>query len=61
MTEHEPRNAELRINEKDRAAIKAARDEHFDGATPMGLVARIACERMVSDSESDSNGGGVHL
>lgn len=60
MSDHEPRNAELRINERDRAAIKAARDEQFDGATPMGLVCRIACERMVADSEADSNGG-IHL
>lgn len=54
--EHEPREAELRINESDREAIKSARNEHFDAATPMGLVARIACNRLV---ESDS--GSVKL
>jgi hypothetical protein len=57
--EHERREAELRINEKDREAIKKARDKRFDAATPMGLVARIACERMVDDTAGDS--GGVRL
>lgn len=56
--EHEPRNSELRINEQDREAIKAARDEHFDASTAMGLVCRIACEQMV---ETEETSGGIHL
>lgn len=58
MSEHEPRNSELRINEQDREAIKAARDEHFDASTSMGLVCRIACEQMVADTDDS---GGIHL
>jgi len=58
MSEHEPRNSELRINEADREAIKAARDEHFDASTSMGLVCRIACEQMV---ETEETSGGIHL
>jgi len=56
MSEHEPREAELRINEQDREAIKAARNEHFDGATPMGFVARYACLELVEDTK-DADGG----
>ncbi|WP_248895632.1 hypothetical protein [Haloplanus halobius] len=55
----ERRDAELRINEKDRAAIKAARNEHFDKSTALGFVARYACEQLAEDSEGDS--GGVRL
>ncbi|WP_167467373.1 hypothetical protein [Haloarcula quadrata] len=49
MTEHEPRTAEMRINEADRDKIQRVRDEIFDPAMPMGLVCRLACEEMLSD------------
>jgi hypothetical protein len=56
MTENDsPRTAELRINEEDRAAIKQARNRCFDQATPMGLVARLACLEMVENRETASN------
>ena len=62
MTDSEPRNSELRINEKDREAIKEAKSEFpaFDSSTALGFVARYAC-RELAESESDSNSGGVHL
>ncbi|WP_158600452.1 hypothetical protein [Haloarcula sp. Atlit-7R] len=50
MTEHEARESELRINEQDREAIKEARDKIFDAATPMGLVARKACQKLTEDT-----------
>ena len=56
MTENdEPRTSELRINEADREAIKRCRDRCFDPATPMGFVARYACERLVEDMKRSSN------
>ena len=54
MTEnHEAREAELRINEADRAAIKRARNECFDPATPMGFVARKACQELLESDDSE--------
>jgi hypothetical protein len=56
MTENDQvRAAEMRINEEDRAAIKQARNRCFDQATPMGLVARLACLEMVKNRETASN------
>ena len=56
MTENEQtRDAEMRINEADREAIKNARDRCFDQATPMGLVARLACREMAENRKSASN------
>jgi len=53
----ERRDAELRINESDRAAIKSARDEHFDKSTALGFVARYACEQLTDDDTDDDEGG----
>lgn len=58
MTDDERRDKELRINEQDRAAIKAARNEHFDQSTALGFVARYACEQLVDDTDG---GSGVKL
>ena len=55
----EKRDSELRINEEDRAAIKSARNEHFDKSTALGFVARYACQQLVEDTED--NIGGVRL
>ena len=57
--EPEPRDRWLRINSKDREVIKKVKEEHYDGEVPLGYAARIACERMLDDSEGDS--GGVRL
>lgn len=56
MTENESkRNAEMRINERDRNAIKHCRDRCFGSSVPMGLVCRLACEEMVENRKAASN------
>jgi len=54
--EPEPRERWLRINEKDRAAIKKVKEKQYDGEVPLGYCARIACEQMLDDTEDDSGG-----
>lgn len=59
MTDSQPRNSELRINEQDREAIKEAKKEFpaFDSSTALGFVARYACLELVeSDSNADDSG-----
>ncbi|KPN29978.1 hypothetical protein SY89_00698 [Halolamina pelagica] len=60
--EPEPRERYLRMNSKDREAIKKVKDEHFDGEVPLGYAARYACEQLVEDTEdTDADSGGVRL
>ncbi|GGL28857.1 hypothetical protein GCM10009037_10670 [Halarchaeum grantii] len=56
----EPRDRWLRINSKDREAIKKVKSEHFNGEVPLGFAARYACEQLAED-DSEGDSGGVHL
>ncbi|QCC45530.1 hypothetical protein [Halobacterium salinarum] len=54
--EPEPRDRWLRINSKDREAIKKVKEEQFSGEVALGFAARYACEQLVEDTE-DTDGG----
>lgn len=58
--EPEPRDRWLRINKKDREAIKKVKSEHFDGEVPLGYAARYACEQLAED-DTEGDDGGVRL
>lgn len=62
MSENEPekRDRWLRMNTKDREAIKKVKEERFDGEVPLGYAARFACEQLAED-DTEGDDGGVRL
>ena len=59
MSENEPekRDRWLRMNTKDREAIKKVKEERFDGEVPLGYAARFACQKLLEDDTEDDSGG----
>ena len=57
MSENEKRDRYLRMNTKDREAIKKVKEERFDGECPLGYAARFACQKLLEDETDDDSGG----
>lgn len=58
--EPEPRDRWLRMNSKDRAAIKKVKEVEFSGEVALGFAARYACQKLLED-DTEGNDGGVRL
>lgn len=52
MTKSQPRTREVRVNDSDLAALKAARDS-IDSSLALGAVARMGARELLKQTDSE--------